>query len=293
MRIGLFAISAAASLLATAAQAAALDLSRYTVSTIFNLPPVAASESSAITYNWDNGNLYVMGDEGEAIVEVTRTGAVVSTMTLTGFGDTEGLTYVGGGKFVLVEERLQDAFQLTYTAGGSVARSALPSASLGPTIGNTGLEGISFDPTTGKFVVVKEKSPQAVYEALIDFVAGTATVNTLIGDNALGLADLSDVQVLSTLPWLAGTPEGEELLIYSQESRKLLLVRRDGTILSEFDFSAFSSSAEGVTIDENGVIYITDESPRVYVLTPVPEPSMALVWAAGLAGLVALRRQRR
>jgi uncharacterized protein YjiK len=267
-----------------------IDLSRYRLTGTFNLPPVDASESSAITYNWNSGNLFVLGDEGEAIVEVTRTGTAVSKMTLTGFQDTEGLTYIGGGRFVLAEERLQDLFVLTYAAGGTVARSSLQSVSLGPTVGNVGIEGVSFDPRTGKFVFVKEKTPQAVGEATADFGAGSALLAALIGDNALGVDDLSDVQVLATVPSLLGTADEENLLIYSQESRKLLEVTRDGTILGEFDFDGISTSAEGVTIDENGVIYITDEGPRVYVLTQIPEPAFA--WLAG-SGLVALALRRR
>ena len=90
-----------------------IDLGQYTLAHTYALPVIAAEEASAITYNWDTDSLFVLGDEGDALVEVSKTGVQLSVMTLTGFADTEGLTYVGGGKFVLTEERLRDAFRLT------------------------------------------------------------------------------------------------------------------------------------------------------------------------------------
>lgn len=103
---------------------AALDLGRYSLTSTFALPAGTASESSAITWNWDTGTLFVVGDEGEFITEVTTAGAVVGSMRLTGFSDTEALTYTGQGRFVIGEERLQDVYQLTWTSTSSPTRPA-------------------------------------------------------------------------------------------------------------------------------------------------------------------------
>lgn len=277
---------------------APFDLSNYQFSRSFILPGAQAAEASAITWNWDNGNLFVLGDEGDALVEVSRAGTVVSTMTLTGFDDTEGLTYLGAGQFVITEERLQDAYLLTYTPGGSIARASLPFASLGPTVGNVGVEGISFDPLTGQYFFVKEKTPQAVNQASIDFGAGSAAVTSLFDPSFLNLLDLSDISVLSAVPMFVGTPDQNTLLIYSQESARLLAVSRAGSVLSSFDFAALSTEAEGVTIDANGMIYVAAESAigspisTVFVLTPVPEPSTIALMAGGL-GILAWRVGRR
>ena len=184
-------LTAATAVSATSSgQITSLDLSNSRLERTFALPMGAAAEASAVTYNWDRGTLFVLADEADALVEITRTGAVVSAMTLSGFDDTEGLTYIGNGRFVLTEERLQEAYLLDYAAGGSAAR--LPSVSLGQTVGNIGIEGISYDPMDGSFVAVKEKSPQAAYLAGLNFGAGTAAVANLFAP-ALGVSDLSDV----------------------------------------------------------------------------------------------------
>ena len=250
------------------AQITSLDLAHYRLTGKYALPPVAASEASAVTYNCDRDSLFVLGDEGQALAEVSRTGALISSMRLTGFQDTEGITYVGNGRFVLTEERLQRAYLLTYTAGGKVSRRSLQSVSLGPTVGNVGIEGISYEPLNGTFFAVKEKSPQAVYQATLDFPNGAASVTSLFTP-ALGVADLADIQVLSTVPSLVGTADQDNLLIISQESRRLLVVSRSGAVLSQFNFSALSDRAEGVTIDTSGTIFVVDEGPFLYVLSPV------------------------
>jgi len=267
-----------------------LDLAGYRHVATYSLPSVTAAEASAVTWNWDTNSLFVLGDEGEYVVEVDKQGRQLSVMNLFGFDDTEGLTYVGSGKFVITEERLQDAYLFTYQAGGAIGRSTQPSVSVGPTVGNVGIEGLSYDPLTGRFIMVKEKIPQAVYDAALDFANGSATVTELVPPANLfatlfGTLDLSEVQVLSTVPSLVGTADQDNLLIFSQESARLLEVSRSGQIRSQFDFSTIASDAEGVTIDADGVIYVVGETPSLYVLEPVaaiPEPG---TWALLLTGL--------
>ncbi len=291
----LLALGAVAPVVAHAAPAV-VDLGQYTLVGTYLLPSVEAEEASAITYNWDTDTLFVLGDEGDVLVEVSKTGAKLSAMTLTGFADTEGLTYVGNGQFVLTEERLRDAYRLSYTAGGTVDRATLPSKDLGSTIGNTGIEGISYDSRDGSFVTVKEVSSQEVNLNQIDFDSpAAATVSALFSPN-LGVTDLSDVQVLGTVPALATGVDADNLLIFSQESRRLLEASRSGLVLSSFDFGALADDAEGVTMDFDGNIYVVAETgPTMFVLAPpapVPlPPSLALALGGGV--LIGLRARRR
>jgi uncharacterized protein YjiK len=280
-----------------AAAISGLDLSDYRLVATYDLPAVRAAEASAITWNWDSDSLFVLGDEGDYVVEVNKQGVELSSMNLFGFDDTEGLTYVGNGQFVITEERLQDAYLFTYQGGGAVGRGTLPSLSVGPTVGNVGIEGLSYDPLTGRFIMVKEKTPQAVYDVALDFAGNTASVTELVPPanpfaQIFGTADLSEVQVLTTVQSLRGTADQNNLLIYSQESSRLLEVSRSGQILSQFDFSAIAQDAEGVTIDADGILYIAGETPSLYVLAPVPEPEGWALLIAGL-GLIGIAARRR
>ena len=271
---------------------ATMDLSAYSLSGTYNLPSTEASEASAVTYNWDTGTLFVIGDEGEYIVEVSKTGEMQSSMALTDFDDPEGLTYIGNDQFVVAEERIQDAFRLTYSAGTTTARSTLDTVSLGESVGNVGIEGISYDTVTGNYYTVKEKSLQEVNVSAIDFDAKTATVNSLFSPSLLGLTDLSDIQVLSILGL------SDELLIVSQESQMLLAVDLQGNILSQYDLSDLVDSVEGVTVDTAGNIYLVAENgsaPLMYVLSasPVPLPGSLLLMTSGIIGLAGWVRRKK
>jgi uncharacterized protein YjiK len=295
--------AAAIALIASGSASAAinqLDLADYSLIATYDLPSVQASEASAVTWNWDTDTLFVLGDEGDYVVEVNKQGQQIGSMNLFGFDDTEGLTYVGNGQFVVIEERLQDAYRFSYTAGGAIGRNTTPAVSVGSTVGNVGLEGLSYDPLSGRFIIVKEKTPQAVYDAALDFTTGSATVTELVPPanqfaRLFDTLDLSDVQTLTTVMSLRGTADQDNLLIYSQETPRLMEVTRNGEVLSQFDFSAIAEDAEGVTIDGNGVIYIVGETPRLYVLAPtapVPEPESWALLLAGL-GLIGATARRR
>jgi uncharacterized protein YjiK len=276
---------------------ATLNLADYQISGVFDIDYVQTEEASAVTYNWDTGTLFVLGDEGDALAEISTSGALLGSMTLTGFDDTEGLTYIGGGQFVITEERLQDGYLLSYGAGGSIARGSLASVSFGDTIGNTGIEGLTYDPNSGDYLLVKEKTPQAVYASTIDFGAGAATVAALFDPASLGLLDLSDIQAMSTVASLSAA-EQDNLLIVSQESSLIVEIDRSGNVLSSFDLGALTDSAEGLTLGPDGTIYVVSEdfigggTPRLYVLKPVPEAEIYALMLAGL-GLVGAMARRK
>ncbi len=281
----------AAAMPALSANINSVNLANYSLTGTYSLPSYEAAEASAVTHNWDTDTLFVLGDEGDMLVEVSKTGAQLSSMILGGFDDTEGLTYIGGNQFIVTEEREQDAYLLTYSAGGAVTRSSLQSADMGPYVGNRGIEGISYDPMTGHYFTVKEKSPQAVNQVELQLgKPGTATVTPVFSPD-LGLSDLSDIQVLSTVLSL-GSADYENLLIFSQESATLLEVSRNGDILSSLNLSAIADDIEGVTIDADGTIFLVGETPELYALTAVPVPAAAWLFASGLAGLGWIRKKK-
>lgn len=295
---------------------AALDLSTYTRIGVYDLPVghagnQLAREASAVTWNWDTNTLFVIGDEGTALVEVSRTGQLLGSMQLTGYGDPEGLAYVGQGKFVIAEERTRVASKLGYAAGTSFAYAAAQNVKLGTTIGNIGHEGLSYDTVHDNFVFVKEKQPLGIFQTRIDFSTGTASngaPTTVMPTNLfhpalLGLLDIADVASLSNVSALAGSASAGNLLVLSEESGKVLEVDRNGTILGRLDVGV-PAQHEGITVDAKGNIYLVSElgggnsdRPQLWVYAapaaPVPEPATWAMMLAGLAGVAAFARRRR
>lgn len=294
-----------------------MDLSRYVRVGRFNLPEPTRTtppdnvslldqEASNVTYDWDTDTLFVTGDGGTSIVQVSKTGALIDSMTLaagsspqgTTFYDTEGLAYVGGGKFVMTEERDRQAVLFSYVAGKTLQRADVKTVKLGTTIGNIGLEGVTFDPATGHFIFVKEKEPRGIFDTAIDFNAGTASNGSPTTDESLNLfdpalvstLDFSDVFALSNIPSLAGDPTFNQLLIISQESGKIVQVDRSGNVKHTLSIVADASDTisvpdmtmEGVAMDRDGKLYVTNEDgggdanhPQLWVYAPSSAPDLA------------------
>ncbi|OYX10766.1 MAG: hypothetical protein B7Z15_13065 [Rhizobiales bacterium 32-66-8] len=150
---------------------AAIDLSTYVLVARYDLPEptrtdapansVLAQEVSGVTYNWDTDTLFVVGDGGTSVVQVSKTGQLIDSMTLaqgdspqgTTFYDPEGIAYIGNGKFVMTEERDRQAVEFTYAAGSVLERSGTRTVDLGTFVQNIGLEGL----TTLKFIVLGDE----------------------------------------------------------------------------------------------------------------------------------------
>jgi uncharacterized protein YjiK len=295
---------------------AQVNLANYVRVGRYNLPEptrtpapsnsLLAQEVSAVTFNWDTETLFVVGDGGTSIVQVSKTGQLINSMTLapgtspqgTDFYDPEGLTYIGNGKFVMVEERDRQTVLFTYVAGATLARSDVQTVKLGTFVQNIGIEGLSYDPLTGGYICVKEIQPQGIFQTGIDFVAGTATNGSPTTENSIdlfnpvlaGLPDIADVFALSNLPSLNGQPEFSNLLILSQESGQVVNINRNGQIHSTLNLTSdpdnpLSLSAqqhEGITMDRDGFIYIVSENgggsfdfPQLWVYAPSSIPNVA------------------
>lgn len=249
---------------AALAQPARIDLGEYQLAATITLPSFV-DEASSVAYDPESGNLFIIGDAGRGIGEFTRAGTYLGAMTFSGFEDPEGITFVGSGRFAVSEGRLQNLYLLTYVRSGVAARASLQSASLGEATGNSGIEGVSFEPISGLYFAVKEKTPQRVIRAQLNFPAGQADTSDLFSPASLGLLDLADLTVLSTVPSLIGTPDQNNLLIISQESARIVKASRTGTVLGTLSLAGLSTSAEGVAIDERGVIFVVDETPRLFI----------------------------
>lgn len=311
------ALAAVLACTAIGASAQSLGLSSYRLTGNHGLATLGGLglEASAVTYARDRGSLFFVGDEGLGIVEISPGGATLGSMAFDWAGtgstnnDAEGLTYLGGGQFVLVDERPQRAYRFSYQDGGTVALGSAPYATISNyTPSNIGIEGISVDARDGSFVTVKQdadgnpaRGPQEVRAGQLTFAqgGGSTSIPVLFDAGLLGLNSLTDVQTLSSVDRLRGTSAADNLLILSLDSRRLVEATRGGQTVGSLDISGLTNQAiEGVTVDHLGTIYLVAEdsgtpNSRLFVLTPVPEPGTWAMLSAGLALLGWRARRRR
>ena len=263
-------------------------------------------EASGVTYNWDTDTLFIVGDGGVSITQVSKTGQLIDTMTMaqgssaqvTEFYDTEGLTYIGNGQFVMSEERDRQLVKFTYAAGTTLTRANTQTVKIGTFVPNTGTEGLSYDPLTSGYIVLKEITPIGIFQTGVDFNAGTATNGSPTTENStnlfdpalLGLIDVADVFALSNLPSLTGLPLYNNLLVLGQENAKVLNVDRSGNIINSLTIvsdagnplDVASQQHEGLTMDRDGKLYIVSENgggtidyPQLWVYAASTVPNQA------------------
>ena len=316
------ALALAAALLALApagARAATLtgvDLSRYVRVGRYDLPEptrtpappgsLLAQEASSVTYDWDTGTLFVVGDGGTSVVQVDKTGRLIDSMTLapgsspqgTEFYDTEGIAYVGGGQFVITEERYRQLARFTYVAEhdadpragadgqardddrqhrprGRHQRPARPAAS-----------SWSRRPSPRGSSRPSSTSPPARPPTARPRPTSRSTSSTR---RSAGLNDFSDVFALANVRTLSG-PDARHLLIISQESGKVVNIDRTGHVSSALvirsdpgnPLSVAEQTDEGVTLDDDGNLYVANEEgggdvnhPQLWVYAPSTAPDQA------------------
>jgi uncharacterized protein YjiK len=279
------------------------DLNNYTQKTMIPLPQqdpnnpqnLLGDEASGIAFNTDTKNdLYVIGDGATAVVRTDLNGKVVDSMALNpgDFEDTEGITYVGGGKMVMVEERLRQIDLFTYIPGSTLSRGQVQSIKTGTTVGNIGIEGISRDALTGGFFGARQIQPESIFlfKTDADFTTATdsagvpmtaSTVNPTPlfpnEDKVTGLSDFNDVYALSNV-LQATAPDYGDFLITSAPDGKVEKLDRQGHVKSFLNMDPKGQN-EGVTMGNDGTIYLAGEQaagpskPGITIFTPTTNAS--------------------
>jgi uncharacterized protein len=306
-----------------------VKVGEYALPTLSPNPYAAVEfEASAVTWNKDTNTLFMLGDGGGYIMQTTLNGTVIDYMKLPSgsspqgneFYDPEGLAYIGGGKFVMTEERYRTAVQFTYsgsaTGGTPLARSQTSTVKLATTVGNTGLEGISYDPVTGGYIFINETSgtgaSQNIFQTQINFsgLGGTAsngsatTVNntSLFAPGNVGLGTFNDVFALSNV--YGSAVSGNQNLLVLAVAGSIKEVTRAGTVVGSLSLTGAlpgTYPTEGITMDGNGLIYVvtdngnpgTQSALLVYAAAPVPEPEGYGLALAGLGALGFVARRKK
>lgn len=246
---------------------------------------------SDIAYNYDTGTLFIIDNGNQDVYEYSTTGSPIRRIVGSGQLDTEGIAYMGGNKFAIIEEGVKDISIVTigpattsFSKAGAL-QVIVPSAPAG-NLANTGFEGISYDSKNNQFYVVKEKSSRQVYQIAN---SGTSTLLTTVTSavTGTGVTDLSGV-------FFDNSPGGH-LYILSDESNRVVEVGLDGTLYAQMTIAG--TQPEGITFTPDGLnMFILGEQRELYhyQASPIPEPgTLTLAGIGGAIGLLLAWRRRR
>lgn len=251
-------------------QESTVNLKQYSL-TLWRKPIEGViADASGLTYSRKTKSLFLAVDQPPKIVELSLKGRVKRQMLLSGFDDTEGITWIEGDSFAVVEEQrgnivlieiTADTKSIDYTKATKFAVDSIP-------MGNLGLEGLTYDPAGKRFFAVKKMEPIRIYEIRLPAKKiGKAEVTSPfnIEEVGLGLRDLSGVHY--------DTRTGH-LLLLSQESKCVVECTVGGREVSRLylkagiaglDHSPFKP--QGITLDKRGNLYLCSEPSAFYVFS--------------------------
>lgn len=227
------------------------------------LPGMEKDEASDLTYNPLTKTLFSVMGKNAFLVELNLQGDVLRKMPLNGWSNPEGVTMLENGLMAVVDERQHTLTIVKVDATTQQLNKAdFTSYDLGPSIDqNKAFEAVTWDKRTQQLVLGEERPP-----ALFTWKSDGS--QTLTGDKQKLASKELDMRNLSALAIDSRTGH---MLALSADSHLLLELDEKGeqvsfmTLLGGFNgLKDTIPRAEGVTMDEDGNLYVVSEPNLFY-----------------------------
>lgn len=229
-----------------------------------------ADNLSALTYNPDNGTLVSVTNKNPLWIEIDTHGRLLRQIPLVGFSDPEAVEYISPNKYIISDERQQRLVKVTVTKDTKQLNAEdFPQLSLAiGKGGNKGFEGLAFDRKDQRLFVAKERDPVQIYQVLgFPPAEGGPSQIHISEDHQRDASSL-----LKDLSSLDFDQNSGHLLALSDESKLLLEMDQNGKPVSSMSLKAGKNGltqsvpqAEGVALDDQGIIYLISEPNLFYV----------------------------
>ena len=227
------------------------------------LPGMEKDEASDLTYNPQTKTLFSVMGKNPFLVELNLQGDVLRKLPLNGWSNPEGVAMLENGLMAVVDERQHTLTIVKVDATTQQLNKAdFTSYDLGPSIDqNKAFEAVTWDKRTQQLVLGEERPP-----ALFTWKSDGS--QTLTGDKQKLASKELDMRNLSAL---AIDPRTGHMLALSADSHLLLELDEKGeqvsfmTLLGGFNgLKDTIPRAEGVTMDEDGNLYVVSEPNLFY-----------------------------
>ena len=225
-------------------------------------------ELSGITYSSHTKTLFIVTDNPPKIYNIDKSGRCLREISLIGFDDTEGIVHLGGKMFAIVEEDEHriNLFEISDTTTTIDRAEVINSLQIDMKKQDTkGFEGIAYDEVKQRIYLVNEKRPKQLI-AIDGFVNKCEKMRIKI-DHRL----LPRYLFMDDLSGLHFDNKSRHLLFLSHESNLVAEGSLDGEVISYMELKKGYTGlkddvlkAEGITMDNDGNIYIVGEPNLFY-----------------------------
>lgn len=227
------------------------------------LPGMEKDEASDLAYDPRTKTLFAVMGRNPFLVELSLQGDVLRKIPMVGWSNPEGVTVMENGVLAIVDERRHNVTLVKVDADTrQLAFADYPSYDLGPSKNqNKAFEAITWDKRNQQLVLGIERPAQL-------FTWASDGSQVLAGDKQKLPSSELDIRNLSAL---SVDPRTGHLLVLSADSHLLLELDEKGeqvsfmTVLGGFNgLKNTIPRAEGVTMDENGTLYMVSEPNLFY-----------------------------
>ena len=227
------------------------------------LPGMEKDEASDLAYDPRTKTLFAVMGRNPFLVELSLQGDVLRKIPMVGWSNPEGVTVMENGVLAIVDERRHNVTLVKVDADTrQLAFADYPSYDLGPSKNqNKAFEAITWDKRNQQLVLGIERPAQL-------FTWASDGSQVLAGDKQKLPSSELDIRNLSAL---SVDPRTGHLLVLSADSHLLLELDEEGkqvsfmTVLGGFNgLKNTIPRAEGVTMDENGTLYMVSEPNLFY-----------------------------
>ncbi len=252
-----------------------LDLGRYEVA-IEAKPLANYKNTSGLTFNQDTGTLFTVLNDISLIVELQRDGTPLREIKVHGTDDLEGIAHLEQDYYVVADEQESRLWLLQIkpeTREISVSDANLLKFGIHER-GNKNFEGIDWDSLHRRLIVVKERDPKYVM-SVVGLYQPDGHKSNQIEVEYLKQYDRALNWSLRDLSSVTYHEQSGHLFLLSDESRLLKQFDATGQAMGSLalwkGFHGLNHNvpqAEGVSIDDEGNIYIVSEPNLFYVFKP-------------------------
>lgn len=227
------------------------------------LPGLEKDEASDITYNPQTKTLFSVMGKTPFLVELSLQGDVLRKMPLNGWDNPEGVAMMENGLMAIVDERQHTlSIVKVEAATQQLTKADFKSYDLGPSKDqNKAFEAVTWDKHNQQ-IVLGEERPPALFTWKSDGAQLLTGAKQKLASKELDMRNLSA---------LAVDPRTGHLLVLSADSHLLLELDEKGeqvsfmTLLGGFNgLKDTIPRAEGVTLDEDGNLYVVSEPNLFY-----------------------------
>jgi uncharacterized protein YjiK len=201
-----------------------------------------------------NGKLWIVSDRNSTVYKTNLKGEIESEFKL-GKADLEGITVIDDSLLAVVLE-ISRKVVITDFYGNEVFRTSLEVEGSK----NSGLEGITYNPSNEHFYLINEKDPVLLIET-------DKELNEISRKEITGVKDISGVSY---------SLKENCLWIVSDEDKKIIKTKpilnpsqREGLPKENFllEYKITIDQAEGIAVDdENNLLYVvSDKEEKLYV----------------------------